>query len=213
MQKNYSGLIWDWNGTLIDDVHAALYAVNDMLSKRGKAAITLSQYYAYFDTPISKFYAHLFDLHTVTMDTIAKEFALGYEKYIAEDPIFDGAVEILQSVEEKQIKQIILSSSAQTTVETDVKDYGLHSYFHVISGADNHRAESKVHRANRVIDDVFGHDRNLLVIGDTLHDYQVAQSLGVDCVLFSKGHQSKQDLQQTNTAVIDHLGELQQYIK
>ena len=34
--KNYSLIIWDFNGTLLDDVGAALGSVNDMLARRGK---------------------------------------------------------------------------------------------------------------------------------------------------------------------------------
>lgn len=70
-------ILWDWNGTLADDGYASLLAVNDMLEKRSMPAITMEQYYAYIDTPISKFYEHIFDLNQVTMDVIAREFAEG----------------------------------------------------------------------------------------------------------------------------------------
>ena len=74
-------ILWDWNGTLADDGYASLLAVNDMLEKRSMPAITMEQYYQYIDTPISKFYEHLFDLNQVTMDTIAVEFAEGYARH------------------------------------------------------------------------------------------------------------------------------------
>ncbi len=40
----YKYVIWDWNGTLLDDVGAALASVNDMLALRGKEPIDLVRY-------------------------------------------------------------------------------------------------------------------------------------------------------------------------
>lgn len=31
-------IIWDWNGTLADDVNVALQSVNDILSRRGQCS-------------------------------------------------------------------------------------------------------------------------------------------------------------------------------
>ena len=54
--KNYSLLIWDFNGTLLDDVGAALASVNDMLERRGISSINIDTYREYIDTPIRHFY-------------------------------------------------------------------------------------------------------------------------------------------------------------
>ena len=42
--KSYQCIIWDWNGTLADDVGASLSATNDILKKRNQPPITLEQY-------------------------------------------------------------------------------------------------------------------------------------------------------------------------
>ena len=47
--KNYSLIIWDFNGTLLDDVGAALGSVNDMLARRSKKPITLDEYREYIE--------------------------------------------------------------------------------------------------------------------------------------------------------------------
>ena len=54
--KEYKVLIWDFNGTLIDDIDAALSSVNDMLIRRSLPVINFEQYASYVDTPIIKFY-------------------------------------------------------------------------------------------------------------------------------------------------------------
>ena len=53
-------ILWDWNGTLADDVQVALRSVNDILARRNRSPITTEDYYSYIDTPIRRFYEHLF---------------------------------------------------------------------------------------------------------------------------------------------------------
>ena len=41
------------------------------------------------------------------------------------------------------------------------------------------------------------------MIGDTLHDAEVAEQCGFDCILFSGGHVAKQRLETTGFKIID----------
>mgnify|MGYP006874741744 CR=1 FL=1 len=69
--KKYECVVWDWNGTIVDDVNTSLLSVNDMLIKRNLPTITIQQYHEYLDTPIYKFYEHIFDLNKITFETIS----------------------------------------------------------------------------------------------------------------------------------------------
>ncbi len=52
-------IIWDWNGTLLDDVGAAVNALNRMLAVRGVAPTTREYYRAHFGFPVRPFYEEL----------------------------------------------------------------------------------------------------------------------------------------------------------
>ena len=52
MVAGYRHVIWDWNGTLVDDVAATLAAVNRMLSARGMPALDIVRYREVFDFPV-----------------------------------------------------------------------------------------------------------------------------------------------------------------
>lgn len=80
--KNYSLIIWDFNGTLLDDVGAALGSVNDMLARRSKKPITLDEYREYIDVPIRHFYEQVLDLENEDYDLILTEFQQGYEAHV-----------------------------------------------------------------------------------------------------------------------------------
>lgn len=91
----YSLVIWDWNGTLLDDVGPALASVNDMLERRKREPITLRQYYDYIGTPIRRFYERLFDLNAVDYAELLKEYNRGYEKHLERGSLMKGALEAL----------------------------------------------------------------------------------------------------------------------
>lgn len=210
--NKYDCVVWDWNGTIVDDVNASLMSVNDMLIKRNMPIITIEQYHSYLDTPISKFYEHLFDLNQITFDVIQKEFNSGYAKHIKENPLNDGSLEIMQLLKEKNINQVIVSSSHQDIVEEGAKRLGVTKYISYISGSSDNFVGSKVQRAKNVINKFTDDYSRVVVIGDTLHDCQLANEIGSDCILLSTGHQSKADLVSTGKPVIDSLKQLIKYL-
>ncbi|MGN1112922.1 MAG: HAD family hydrolase [Acutalibacteraceae bacterium] len=201
-------VFWDYNGTLIDDVGAALESVNDMLRKRDMPCIDLEQYKSYIDTPISKFYEHLFDLNEIPFEVIANEFDVGYEKYIAADPVMDGARELLTHFSRLGSFQAIISGSQQSVIESGAKRYGLYGYFDLISGADDHYVRSKVKRAESIAKRHCKSSDEILVIGDCVQDFEVSRALGAQCILLTAGHQSTADLKKTGAAVVDSLLEI-----
>lgn len=200
--KDYKYILWDWNGTIIDDVQVACSSVNDMLVKRDLPVITMEQYYSYIDTPIYKFYEHLFDLNVVTFDIIAKEFNAGYKKHLQQQPLMPGINLVLDAMGEKGKQQVIVSASNKNQLLDNARKYCVLGYFNKVLAFDNFTAESKVSMAEAFVREYKICPENTVVIGDTLHDYQMAQAVGCDCILTTQGHQSRKELSRANHAVI-----------
>lgn len=205
----YTCIIWDWNGTLADDLDASLRSVNDTLMRRNMAPITLDQYHSYIDTPIIRFYEHLFDLNEVPMSVLSEEYHRGYQKYF--EGLQAGAKELLEALRGKGARQVILTSSHGDIIEADTKKLGIRQYFDAILGAEDFQAASKVQRGIDWIKAQPHAPETMVMVGDSLHDFEVAQAMGTRCILFSGGHQSRQDLLTTGAPVVDSfaaLGEL-----
>ena len=47
-----------------------------------------------------------------------------------------------------------------------------------------------------------------LMVGDTDHDAETARAMGVRCILYAGGHQTRARLEATGCAVIDRLEDL-----
>ncbi len=208
----YKHIFWDFNGTIIDDVHNALACVNDMLTRKGMKTITLKEYYDYVDTPIINFYYRILPPEQVVFPEISKAYHEDYARHLDETTLAEGAKELLTCLKESGTHQYIITSNFIGETLELTKRFGIHHLFDEILGADNTLAESKIERAKAFFD-LKGIDRNeAIFIGDTLHDLETANALGIDCVLVAFGHQGKKLLREHNAFVVENLEEVKKVI-
>ena len=201
----YDYVFWDWNGTLIDDMSCSLKAVNSMLEKRGKTSITDEQYFAYIDTPIIRFYEHIFDFTEIGMDEIMDDFNHYYSLYIDESPLMRGAEAVLEELNIKGCMQLVLSSSPNEFILPLAEKTGIKRFFTHILGATDRLVNGKTERAVSFVQKNSINPCSCVVIGDTLHDYDTACAIGCDCILIPNGHQSKDDLIKPGATIAEDI--------
>ena len=210
----YSHIIWDWNGTLLDDVNHCMSAMNEMLKKRGMPVMNnLTDYHNAFVFPIIQYYHNVgFDFEQEPFADLAAEFINRYHAdKTGNSPLHDGVEEVLKTINAIGITQIILSASEQENLLSQVKEFPIMHYFSEILGLSNIYAKSKIeigldYLKNNSVD-------KALLIGDTVHDYEVATALNADCILVAKGHQSKKVLSTCGVIVIDDITKVLELIK
>ncbi len=208
----YKAIFWDWNGTLIDDVGNALSCVNDMLIRKGKNTITLKEYYDYVETPIIGFYRHILSDDELDFKEISENYHKDYIRHLPETKLADGAEALLKLLKENGVKQYIVSANIKDEVIRLLEEYNLTEYFDGIVASDDKNAESKSQKAKELFS-ALGLNRNeVLFVGDTIHDYEVANELGTDCVLVSYGHQGRRLLCGCGGFVADSLSEVKNII-
>ncbi len=208
----YKHIFWDFNGTIINDVNNALSCVNDMLCRKGMKPISLTEYYEYVDTPIINFYYHILPPEEVDFNEISKEYHSDYARHLDETTLADGAEALLKELKACGAHQYIITSNFIGETVDLVKKFGVYSYFDEILGADNTLAESKIERAKAFFD-LKGINRNeAIFIGDTLHDLETANALGIDCVLVAYGHQGRRLLEAHNAFTVADLNEVRDVI-
>lgn len=212
--SGYNCIIWDWNGTLLDDVTASLRSVNDMLSKRGMSPIGIERYRECIDVPIRGFYEKVFDLDNENYDELLSEYNDRYLFYLADCNLSKGAREVLSYVADSGIRQIIVSSCEKNQLLSEVKKYGILEYFDAVLGADGFHAVSKVERAKNYLE-TFGDRENMrfLAVGDLLHDLEMAVNIGAECVLIDSGHEDRTRLNSSGAVIMDSFKKIQSFIK
>lgn len=211
--KEYKVIIWDFNGTLIDDAYAALASVNDMLRRRNLPLINMKQYASYVDTPIIKFYEHIFDdLYSMDFSVIAEEFNEGYEKHLKPRAIMEGAENVLEYFNQRGKLQTVVSATHIDKVNKRLREFGLLQFFDRVLAHNNLIAEDKTHLAVKYFAEKGIKPQEAVVVGDCVADFMMAEALGCDCVLITQGHQSRAEFAATTAAVIDSLYELKNII-
>ena len=189
--ENYQHIIWDWNGTLIDDAAQVLHIVNEMLTEQGLNTITLDEYRDRFTHPVIDFYKGLgFNFETFPFDELCVEFGKKYAALLPTLTLHEDAQEVANAIAQGQWTQSILSAAPEQSLIEGVEKFGLKNYFNHIYGLDNAYAASKIQRGHELIKAADIPTAKTVLIGDTDHDLEVAQELGIDLILIAKGHQS-----------------------
>jgi len=183
-------IIWDWNGTLLNDVEICVEAMNVMLERRNRDFLTVDKYKKIFTFPVQDYYKILgFDFEKESFENLSVEYIDLYKKFSESAPLQIGVIEALNYFQSIDYKQIILSASEQKALEHQVEERGIKPYFDSIIGLNNIYAKSKLQNALNYMSNSNINSKKALFIGDTYHDYEVAKEIGVECILVKNGHQ------------------------
>lgn len=194
MEWKYTHVIWDFNGTLYDDVAAGIESANRLLRAHGlKPFSTAEEYRATFGFPIIDYYRRMgFDFEKTPYDLLAREWVPYYMEASAGAAVYPEAIPLLELFSRRGCAQILLSATEYQMLCGQVAQLKLDGYFEEILGQDNIHAHGKTAIACE------WREKNptarVLLIGDTLHDAEVANAMGADCVLLACGHQPREKL-------------------
>lgn len=182
-------VLWDWNGTLLDDTAAAVAALNAMLARRGLPSVDLDFFRLNFAFPARTFYEKIgMPVPDSEWDALAREY---YTTYAAQPTdLARGARAALEAVKARGARQGVLSALRQDLLEGEMIKYGLGGYFACVWGSDNLDGGSKLERGKELLRRLTAEGADpaaIVLIGDALHDHEVATALGIRCVLFGGG--------------------------
>ena len=204
--QKYKHIIWDWNGTLFDDRWLCLETINHLLQERQLPVLSPERYETIFGFPVIEYYKQAgFDFTDEPFEVVSTAFIEGYEARRSQCQLREGTVPVLSRIRQMGLSQSILWASKQSLLNLVVDHHDLSHFFIKVMGIDNHHAAGKLAIGQVWIDEINIPPNEILLIGDTTHDYEVAQALGIDCWLMPSGHQSRVRLAACGTKVIDSL--------
>jgi len=207
--SQYRGIIWDWNGTLLDDTHLAVASMNNMLGRRGLPFLSVGRYKELFTFPVKEYYREVgFDFDLEPFEVPAMEFIDQYNREVWDCSLHAEAITVLNHFRDRGMDQYILSAMQQETLGQCMEFYGIGHFFGHVSGLGDHYAHSKLEAGKVLLAKLPHPPADLLLIGDTLHDFEVAAELGIACLLTANGHQSHDRLKSAGVSVIGDLAQL-----
>ena len=213
MINNYKHIIWDWNGTLLNDVDFCRRIINRILVVNELPELSLEKYREIFTFPVQDYYKTAgLDFSKTSFEAMGKDFIDEYEEKKLSCSLHENAIEVLSTIHQKGIKQSVLSAYLHDNLVSILGHYNLTQYFDNVIGLDNIYAGSKTHLGLALVDQLNLPKENILFIGDTLHDAEVAKAMGVKSILIANGHQVKEKLMVNSNFVLDEMTQLKKYL-
>ena len=204
----YSHILWDFNGTLLNDVNIGIESANILLKRHGLRELkNLEEYHSVFGFPIIEYYRRLgFDFSKTPYNDLAVEWVEIYDSLANKAFLYKDALQLLKLIQDSTAKQLILSATELKMLTKQLKSLGIYGYFDDVLGTGNIYAYSKKEIAIKWVKECS--PEFPVLIGDTTHDYEVAMAAGFDCILVANGHESKNSLLKTTSTVVDSLKEV-----
>ena len=201
----YGHIIWDFNGTILDDVETGILSVNKLLRDRELPEIAdREQYQSVFCFPIKHYYEKLgFNFEKEPYEVVAPLWVEQYMINVKNARVFSDARAAIDVFNSLGIPQTLLSATELEMLKGQLVSLGLSDAFCEVLGREDIHAASKEGIARAWRDRHSG--EMTLMIGDTDHDLQVSRAIGVDCVLISRGHQSAEYLRGLGAPVYESV--------
>jgi phosphoglycolate phosphatase len=195
-------LIWDWNGTILDDTDLCLAIENELLNERGMRPVTKAWYLDHFTFPIRTYYERMgYTFENETYLDVSGQFMERYYARCPECGLREGVRNVLSEARVRGILQTLLSVTEQSELLVETARANVAGFFSEILGTDDALGFSKVDRAKAYMAGAGVDPRDALFVGDTDHDVEAANAVGCPCVLLEGGHQSRRVLRKCGVPV------------
>jgi phosphoglycolate phosphatase len=205
----YEHVIWDWNGTLFDDVELVVEVANLMLERRALPAIDADRYREIFGFPVRGYYERVgFDMEREPFEQLAVEFIAEYDARWATHRLRHDAHDAIGALEERGVTQSVLSASERELLRRATAHFGIDRRMSALVGIDDHHAVTKLDHGLAYLERLETPRERVLLVGDTEHDHEVAMAMGIDCALVEGGHALGDRLRATGAPTFGSLSDL-----
>ena len=205
-------VLWDWNGTLLDDLEYSIQVRNNIFPAFHLPLLdSVEEYHRQFTFPVRLYYERAGVTDDI-FDDVAHAWMAEYERCMDTIPLHEDASETVERFHQAGLRQTVLSASEQTMLRRQLALYGLNNRFDAILGRGDIYAGSKEAIGREYLQNCGILAEATVMIGDSLHDAEVARALGTRCVLVARGHQSRETLLEAGVPVMKSLREAADWV-
>ena len=204
-------ILWDWNGTLFDDIDAVVEATNEIFFSYGLPALDLAGFRAVYTRPIWACYERLLGrpLRDGEWERLDAAFHDAYHRLMTRCGLAAGARRTLALLAEAGHTQSLLSMWRHDRLTVAVREHGIDGLFRRVDGLRPHEAgASKVEFMVRHVEALGVAAGDVLVVGDSVDDAVAARHVGARAVLYAGGAQDRDALARFGVPVLERLSDV-----
>lgn len=201
-------VIFDWSGTLVNDLPAVLDATNYVLDRAGKPTMTLEEFRSAFCLPFAVFY----DRHIphVPLAQLEQWFHGRFEEMQKSASSLPHAEAFLRFCRERNLRMFVLSTVSRRYFKVQAKLTGFGDYMHraYLDVRDKREKIAEILHDNQL------HPEETLFVGDMEHDIETAKHGGIHSCAVLTGYNTLDQLRRAEPdLIVEHLGELQNVLE
>ncbi len=206
-------VLWDWNGTLLDDLWLAIRAINIILDRYQLPRVDETTYLDIFDFPVKDYYVKLgFDFKKTPFEIVGTEFIEEYTRRMTQPHLRKGSRQCLDRLHDLGVNQSLFSAGKLQMLHELLDFHQLKSYFDDVIGQTDHYAHGKTDSGRQWLTENSVDPESVVFIGDTLHDLDVAEELGFDGVIITGGHTSESRIHERTDKVFESMDALESWL-
>lgn len=211
MQKKH--IIWDFNGTLLDDVQLSVDCDNHVFDRLGLPRITAQDYCRHMTMPVRDFYTALgIDLHVYPYETISDVWLEMFNRNVLECGLASGALASIDRLAAVGVTHSVLSATYEPDLIAQCRALGLEQRMVAINGLSDQSARKKTEIGRAQMQALGLSGKDVVFVGDMIADAQLAHDLGARCVLVPWGHNSLERLRETGEPIAHRFEELEEIL-
>jgi phosphoglycolate phosphatase-like HAD superfamily hydrolase len=200
-------LVWDWNGTLLNDMSLVVAATNAAFATVGGAPVSVHEHRARFRRPVSSYYAEVLG-RTIDAEEFGRLDKIFHDAYRIGLTTCELATDAVSAMRSWVGSQSLLSMWFHDELVPTVETHGLTGMFRRVDGlrsavGGDHKAEHLVRHLDEL--DIAG--SSAVLIGDSIDDADAASAAGARCVLYTGGFTDPDRLRASGLPVADSLTE------
>lgn len=202
-------IIWDWNGTLLNDLPVIIEAVNHTVARVGLPQISLDDYRNHYTRPVKRFYDRIAGREIGHDDwvLIDRLFHEQYQARVAEAELAPGARAALAKIDLGPHDQSLLSMAPEAELRAALSLFDVARYFRVAQGNSGPPGGFKTEHLADHLTLIDADPSIVTMIGDTVDDGHAAIDNGINGVLYDDGSHHRADLEAVGLPIADSIAE------
>jgi len=196
MLENYDNWIFDWSGTIVDDMALVIDATNHVMRQYEKPEFTRESFRSSFYLPYREWYEDV--LPSVELDEIENHFRRGFRDSDKGVPVLPYAREFLEILKTAGKKLYVCTSMDAEAFEKQAAEHQLNPYFV--------KTYAGVLDKKELIGDILSEHEmeksKTIFVGDMIHDIETANHGGISSLAVLTGYNAREELESSSPTLI-----------
>lgn len=194
--KKYEYIFFDFNGTILEDLKLSYNLLLELMDQNNIEHISIDKYREVFGFPVKGYYEKLgFKFPGDSFHKASVYFIDTYNsRWKKETNLAKDVKEILTKLKKEGYKLYILTASEKNLLMDQLNYFDISNLFDGICASNDTHAKGKLEYGREYLENNNIDPKKCIMIGDTVHDFEVANNLNMYPILYTNGHNSKEKL-------------------